>query len=132
MLNVSGLTQQDTCVTEVASPSLVPDQAIDRTHLFKMTLGDHNLQEEVLRLFERQAGMLLDRMAGADAPKVKALAHTLNGSARGIGAWRVAHAAQAVEEIAADPSGALTEPLAALRAATDEAVAAIADLLRIR
>jgi HPt (histidine-containing phosphotransfer) domain-containing protein len=130
MLNTSGLAQ-DSCVAEVASPSLVPDQAIDRTHLFKMTLGDHTLQEEVLRLFERQAGMLLERMSGADPAKVKALAHTLNGSARGIGAWRVAHAAQAVE-VAPDLSSGREESLQSLRLAVDEAVAAIVELLRIR
>ncbi len=41
---------------EIPAPTLVPDQPIDRTHLFKMTLGDRSLEAEVLRLFERQSG----------------------------------------------------------------------------
>ena len=49
-------------IAESPAPTLVPDQPIDRTHLFKMTLGDHSLEAEVLRLFERQAAMLLGRM----------------------------------------------------------------------
>ena len=36
----------------VASPSIVPDETLDRAHLFRMTLGDHSLEGEVLRLFD--------------------------------------------------------------------------------
>ena len=129
MLNTSGVTDYSH-VAEVGSPSLVPDQPIDRTHLFKMTLGDHSLEGEVLRLFERQTCMLLERINGAEPAQVKALAHTLNGSARGIGAWRVANAAQAVERVVSN-SGEVEQAVKALRAAADEALAAIADLLRI-
>src|SRR5262245_43976549 len=97
MLNASVISETSG-IAEVGSPPLVPDQPIDRTHLFKMTLGDHSLEGEVLRLFERQAEMLLGRMNPAEPARVKALAHTLNGSARGIGAWRVANAALVVEK----------------------------------
>jgi|EndMetStandDraft_7_1072992.scaffolds.fasta_scaffold330907_2 HPt (histidine-containing phosphotransfer) domain-containing protein len=128
MLGTSG-TYDFVGVAEIPAPTLVPDQPIDRTHLFKMTLGDQSLEAEVLRLFERQSAMLLGRMSVSESAKLRALAHTLNGSARGIGAWRVAHAAQAVEAAAADPS--LAEPaIAALRAAIEEAVGAIEQLLR--
>jgi HPt (histidine-containing phosphotransfer) domain-containing protein len=129
MLNTSGLAE-DSHIAQIGSPPLVPDRAIDRTHLFKMTLGDHTLEGEVLRLFERQTAMLLERMAGTEPVKVKALAHTLNGSARGIGAWRVANAAQTVEN-ATEPA-ALAPALTELRAAAAEALAAIAELLRTR
>jgi HPt (histidine-containing phosphotransfer) domain-containing protein len=57
------------------------------------------------------------------------LAHTLKGSARGIGAWRVAAAAEAVEQAAE------TERLAAidaLAAAVAEIKAEIAGLLAVR
>ena len=128
MLGTSG-TYDFVGVAEIPAPTLVPDQPIDRTHLFKMTLGDQSLEAEVLRLFERQSAMLLGRMSVSESAKLRALAHTLNGSARGIGAWRVAHAAQAVEAAAADPS--LAEPaIAALRAAIEEAVGAIEQMLR--
>jgi HPt (histidine-containing phosphotransfer) domain-containing protein len=76
----------------------------------------------------RQAAVLLGRMQAADADTVAALAHTLRGSAQGLGAWRVAAAAEAVER-AADVD-ALDRAQAALRAAVEEARAVITDLLR--
>lgn len=129
MLNTSRVAELSH-VAEIGSPSLVPDQPIDRPHLSRMTLGDHGLEGEVLRLFERQADMLLTRMVGAEPAQVKALAHTLNGSARGIGAWHVASAAQAIEKAVAE-SGDIDAAIKMLRAAADEALAAIAELLRI-
>ena len=128
MLGTSG-TYDYIGIAEIPAPTLVPDQPIDRTHLFKMTLGDQSLESEVLRLFERQSEMLLGRMSVAEPAKLRALAHTLNGSARGIGAWRVAQAAHALEVAATDPAQA--EPaIATLHAAIDEAVGAISVLLR--
>ena len=60
---------------------------------------------------------------------IATLAHTLNGSARGIGAWRVARAAETLELAGSsgEPTG---EALEKLTAASDEACAVIADLLR--
>ena len=70
--------------------------AIDREHLARMTFGECSLQRELLELFDRQATTLLARLReGAPAA---ALAHTLKGSATGIGAWDVARAARALEE----------------------------------
>lgn len=118
-------------VDHVASPSLVPDAPIDRTHLRRMTLGDAKLENEVLQLFVRQADMLLVRMQGVEPARAAALAHTLDGSARGIGAWRISRAAQAVEQAVA--GGIDPQPMVGLlRAATDEALVVIADLLRTR
>jgi hypothetical protein len=117
-------------MAEVPSPALVPDPPVDRAHLFRMTLGDHGLEGEVLRLFDRQANMLIARMATAQPACVKALAHTLDGSARGVGAWRVSQAAQDVERAVADGVDAMPA-IAALKAATDEALVVIADLLRV-
>ena len=111
------------------APSLAPDdRAIDLVHLARTTFGDRALEREVLQLFDRQSGMLIARMRGATPAVVAALAHTLKGSARGIGAWRVAHAAETLELAgnAGEPTGDLLEKLAA---ASDEARAVIADLL---
>jgi hypothetical protein len=105
----------------------VGEQPIDLTHLFRMTLGDHGLEREVLALFDRQIDMLIARMGTVDPSCVGALAHTLKGSARGIGAWPVARAAEAVE---AAPPAELAPAVAALAAAASEARAAIADILR--
>lgn len=76
------------------------ESAIDRAHLARMTLGDRRLENEVLDLFERQADMLLGRMDGAMPALMTALAHTLGGSASGVGAWRVARAALELERVA--------------------------------
>ena len=92
-----------------------------------MTLGERSLECEVLALFDRQAGMLLGRMRDATPAVIAATAHTLKGSARGIGAWRVAEAAEAVEQAVAAECAA---PIGNLRAAVDEASKAIAGLLR--
>ena len=116
-------------VDHIVSPSLAPDEPIDRAHLLRMTLGDRKLEVEVLQLFTRQAAMLLARMEGGDPARVGALAHTLDGSARGIGAWRIAQAARAVEQAVAEHTN--PQPMVAvLRTATDEALVVIADLLR--
>lgn len=112
-----------------AAAAATGDEPIDFAHLFCMTLGDHNLAHEVLMLFDRQAGLLIAKMAAADPSSVPALAHTIKGSARGVGAWPMARAAEAVETA----SAADLEPaVAALVVAAAEAHAAIADLLQVR
>ena len=101
---------------------------IDLAHLFRMTLGDHALEREVLALIDRQIDMLIERMGEVDPSCVGALAHTLKGSARGVGAWPMARAAEAVE--AALPAE-LAPAVAALAAAAGEARAAIAEILGV-
>jgi len=100
---------------------------IDEDHLRRMTLGDPRLEREVLEIFTRQATLMLRRMTDADPVFVAAAAHTLVGSARGIGAWRVAHAAERLHR-AAGAAGRkdLDEAIGELRAAAVEAGAAIA------
>jgi Hpt domain len=79
----------------------------------------------VLQLYLTQADLLLGRMLRADmgpmqAAAVAALAHTLNGSSRGIGAWQVADAAAAVEADAAqgrDVAAAVERLASAVRTA---------------
>jgi HPt (histidine-containing phosphotransfer) domain-containing protein len=111
-------------VTRAAGPAGEPP--IDLTHLFRMTLGDHALEREVLALFDRQIDMLIGRMGEVGPSGVAALAHTLKGSARGVGAWPMARAAEAVE---AAPPAELAQALAALATAADATHAAIADIL---
>jgi HPt (histidine-containing phosphotransfer) domain-containing protein len=117
----------------VSAPPLVPSESaalqpvIDLVHLGRMTLGEKSLEAEVLALFDRQADMLLARMERARPAAVAAFAHTIKGSARGIGAWRVADAAEAVER-AANGSADLAATIAGLATAIGEARKAIADL----
>lgn len=119
-------------VDPVAAPSLSPVAGpIDLTHLSRMTLGERALEREVLHLFDRQAEMLLARMRGASSSAVAAYAHTLKGSARGIGAWEVARTASEVEMAAQGRDrAAQAQALAQLIVAVGEAWRVIADLLR--
>ncbi len=112
------------------APSLAPDdRPIDLVHLARMTMGDRSLEREVLQLFDRQSMLLIGRMRSAATGNVATLAHTLKGSARGIGAWRVARAAEALE-LAGSSDADIARALERLAAASDEARAVIAELLR--
>jgi HPt (histidine-containing phosphotransfer) domain-containing protein len=71
--------------------------------------------------------MLLRRMGRAEPDVVAAAAHTLKGSARSVGAWQVAGAAERVEH--AGRAG-LDTALAELGVAIDQAKAVIVELLR--
>ena len=112
------------------APSLVPDdRPIDLVHLARTTLGDRSLEREILQLFDRQSTLLIARMRSAAPGGIATLAHTLKGSARGIGAWRVARAAEALE-LAGSADADVGSALDRLAAASDEARAVIAELLR--
>jgi hypothetical protein len=91
----------------IPAPKLELSPAIDRDHLRAMTMGDRTLELDVLRLFDKQAALLLARMYGADPASLSAMAHAVKGSARGIGAWAVAAAAEGVERDGADGGVAL-------------------------
>jgi HPt (histidine-containing phosphotransfer) domain-containing protein len=111
----------------IDAPPLPVEAAIDLKHLARMTLGERSLEAEVLMLFDRQAAVLLDHMRQAAPQAIAAFAHTLKGSARGIGAWRVAAAAEAVEIDAGRPDAAdVAGAVARLAAAVDEARTVIA------
>jgi HPt (histidine-containing phosphotransfer) domain-containing protein len=119
-------------IDPIAAPPLSPvDRAIDLEHLSRMTLGERELEREVLRLFERQADMLVVRMRDAAPSAIAAYAHTLKGSAQGIGAWQVAQAADEVETSAhaADPTG-MARAMTRLTLAVGDARMVIAELLR--
>ncbi len=110
------LTVEAVGVAEEAADAAAP--AIDRAHLARMTYGDRSLERELLELFDRQAEILLARMRDSEAAAVAGLAHTLKGSAVGIGATGVAQAAAAAERAAG-----LSQP--ERRAAIDRLAAAV-------
>jgi HPt (histidine-containing phosphotransfer) domain-containing protein len=106
------------------SPPLAPDDGpIDFEHLSRMTLGDPALECEVLTMFVAQSAKLLDQLAGLPA-EAAALAHTLKGSARAIGAFAVAEAAASLE-IALKRAGGAGAALDGLKDAVAEAQGAI-------
>src|SRR5271167_3708329 len=111
------------------SPPLAPDDGpIDIAHLQRMTLGDSSLKREVLAMFSAQAVSLVSALSGLPSD-AGALAHTLKGSARAIGAFAVADAASALEVLirsGGDPEEAMVE----LDDAVAQARAAIDAILR--
>jgi HPt (histidine-containing phosphotransfer) domain-containing protein len=106
------------------SPPLVPDDGpIDFEHLARMTLGDPALESEVLTMFATQSAKLLGQLTSLPAG-AGALAHTLKGSARAVGAFAVAEAAARLEA-ALGETGAARVALDGLADAVAEAQGAI-------
>ena len=115
-------------IDHVASPPLIPaEPVIDTKHLARMTLGDERLEREVLELFMRQAEMLLGRIVNQSPGVVVGLSHTLTGSARGVGAWKVADAAAALERIGRTSTVPAATAINRLAEAVSEAKSAIAN-----
>lgn len=110
--------------------------AIDRAHLARYTLGDRALEGEILGLFIAEAPRTMARLRAAAEgeavhPKDWQLAsHTLKGSARAVGAWRVAAAAEGAEHVTPDDRearGALVEELATALAEVADYIARMRD-----
>ena len=101
---------------------------LDIIHLQSMTLGDDGVARELLSLFDSQAKLLTERMQGCETAALANLAHTLKGSAVGIGAMQVADAARALEQ--ADDAAARAEAVLRLTDAVAAARSAIAEVLR--
>ncbi len=93
---------------------------LDLDHLERMTFGEKALEREVLEMFVAQSARLLDALVTQPA-ETPALAHTLKGSARAIGACKVAACAAALEIAGQGDDAAL----AALRDAVADARSAI-------
>ena len=81
---------------ESAGP--VRTRPIDLAHLTRQTMGDRELEREVLRLFVQQALATRTKIAKATGRERLLLAHGLKGSARGVGAFAIAECIAALEE----------------------------------
>jgi HPt (histidine-containing phosphotransfer) domain-containing protein len=101
---------------------------LDLDHLARMTGGEKALEREVLELFLTQTGRIMATLAD-DPARAATLSHTLKGSARAIGAFRVADNAAALET-AAGAGGDTDQALADLKQAVTEARDVIAARLR--
>lgn len=72
----------------------------DRAHLSRYTDGDSALEAELLGLFRDQAQRCLGLMDGvSDRGAWRAAAHTLKGSARGVGAMALGELCDKAEEL---------------------------------
>jgi HPt (histidine-containing phosphotransfer) domain-containing protein len=97
------LTDAAALLEEEIGPTAEPQAPlIDLVHLSRQTLGDVALENELLRLFIVQAqqygAWLEEDRAPGDALKRADLTHRLKGSARAVGAFPLARAAEAYEE----------------------------------
>jgi HPt (histidine-containing phosphotransfer) domain-containing protein len=104
-----------------------PDGPIDLIYLAKQTLGDEHLQRELLEIFLERSPPLLAGILELDPSESGAfrdLVHRLKGSARAIGAIRIASIAEAIEQCRPDESRQIL--LTALAAALEDCLAAIA------
>ena len=101
----------------------------DLAHLEQATNGDRVLAREVLQLFDRQAEKLLTEIAMAADPRTRSeAAHSLKGAARGVGAFVLANAAEAIEK-GDDDHIAVIGMLARLSARVVEARLAVSGLI---
>ena len=82
----------------VAPQCASADNPVDLVHLSKQSLGNRSLEQEILALFKSQSVLYLDRLKHATTTyERKMAAHTILGSARGVGAWKVAAEAEQIQ-----------------------------------
>jgi HPt (histidine-containing phosphotransfer) domain-containing protein len=114
-------------------PLAIPrrEAPIDRGHLARYTFGNCALEIEVLQLFAEQAPHYLEALRAATAEESwRNAAHTLKGSARAVGAFRVADRAEWAETLWGNAdAGVRAWVITALEEALDEARSHIAMLL---
>jgi len=91
---------------------------IDLDHLNRQTLGNRQLQREVLRLFMRHADEQIELVkAAATLTERREAAHGIVGSARGVGAFSVAYVASEIELAKGPIEGRLRALFAAVESA---------------
>lgn len=76
---------------------------IDLVHLAKYTMGDTELEAEILGMFAKQSQVYFGQLEkAASAKEWQMAAHTLKGSARSVGACHVAGLAKEAEKLPDD------------------------------
>jgi HPt (histidine-containing phosphotransfer) domain-containing protein len=130
-----GARQVDTSLTSNATSearSQALAEPVDLGHLSRYTLNERRLEREVLELFCTQSVVYIERLrqAGCDREWREA-AHSLKGSALGIGAWDVAGAAERAEGLEGDNLARTRRArLSEVETSVREAKGFIRDLLR--
>lgn len=76
-------------------------ELLDTEHLAKYTLGNYGLECEVLQMFIDQSALYMEKLRSSKSEKDWfEAAHSLKGSARGIGAFKVGLRAAQLEKTA--------------------------------
>ncbi len=102
------------------------DPVIDLQHLALFTAGDAALEREIFALFREQVSQWMRLLEPAgDLESWRAAAHTLKGTAKGVGASRLAEACAAAERLGDEASTQVARSAAAaeVREAAYEALA---------
>lgn len=98
------------CISNL-EPAVLEGEVLDLAHLRNYTLGDDALQREILDLFREQIKnslhLLQEAADSGDKSAWEMAAHTLKGSARAVGAFRLGSAAAAGEKHADSSDGRL-------------------------
>lgn len=103
-----------------------PGFPIDLNHLHRQTMGDRHLQREVLKIFLRHSAEQVGRLKTAESVvDRREAAHSLAGSAKGIGAFAIATIASEIE----NAKGPVVGRLKALEQAAAAARVFIKDFL---
>lgn len=101
--NLYNSSMTDMLPTMGVDSSDAEDRPVDLVHLSRFTMGNRDLEREVLSLFCKQSVLFIERLRQAtDDQSWKEAAHTMKGSARGIGAWAVGDAAHAAEQLSGE------------------------------
>jgi len=121
-----------TSTEETLEGTSPPSQPVDLVHLSRYTLGERALEREVLELFCTQSVLYLEQLRAAMSDKAwKEAAHSLKGSARAVGAWRAAQAAERAEMLQGDGLTQFrTARISEIETSLREAEAYIASLLK--
>lgn len=98
---------------------------VDLVHLARQTMGDKELENEVLLMFARNSRRSLQDISEAEPAEAIKIAHRLKGAAAAVGAFGVSEAAAGVEATGGDAA-----KLAGLAAAVIEAENFILKLCR--
>ena len=96
---------------------------VDLKHLRRYTMGDAALEKEVLELFLGQLPQTIKALSEAATDRDwRIAAHTLKGSGRVVGAWRVARLAELAErQLSVQNRAVCLEAVARIEEAAEEA-----------
>lgn len=104
-------------------PAARPSEPVDVQHLRRYTFGDQALEKEILSLFVMQLPETMATLRAAASQKDwKVAAHTLKGSCRAVGAFRLGDIAQDAEKLVFNPdSEACRDAISRIEEAASEA-----------